>query len=71
VSPDIRVRFGARLRALRQQQGWTLAEMAHRLGVDRSYLNEIELGKRNVCLLNLEVIANGLNLSLAKLFSRI
>jgi transcriptional regulator with XRE-family HTH domain len=45
--------------------------MAHRLGVDRSYLNEIELGKRNVCLLNLEVIANGLGLSVAQLFSRV
>lgn len=68
---DIRVRFGERVRALRKKQGWTLAEMAHRLGVDRSYLNEIELGKRNVCLLNLEVIANGLGLSVAQLFSRV
>jgi transcriptional regulator with XRE-family HTH domain len=71
VPSDIRVRFGERVRALRKKQGWTLAEMAHRLGVDRSYLNEIELGKRNVCLLNLEVIANGLGLSVAQLFSRV
>lgn len=56
---------------MRQKRGWTLAEMAHILGVDRSYLNEIELGKRNVCLLNLEVIANGLEISLGQLFSRI
>ena len=33
------------MRALRKRRGWSLAEMAHRLGVDRSYLNEIELGK--------------------------
>jgi transcriptional regulator with XRE-family HTH domain len=71
VPGDIRVRFGERVRALRKKQGWTLAEMAHRLGVDRSYLNEIELGKRNVCLLNLEVIANGLGLTMAQLFSRV
>lgn len=71
MSPDIRVRFGVRLRALRKKRGWSLAEMAHRLGVDRSYLNEIELGKRNVCLLNLQVIANGLDLSMAQLFSRV
>ena len=68
---DIRVRFGERVRALRKKRGWTLAEMAHRLGVDRSYLNEIELGKRNVCLLNLEVIADGLSLTIAQLFSRV
>jgi transcriptional regulator with XRE-family HTH domain len=71
VSTDIRVRFGEKLRALRKRRGWSLAEMAHRLGVDRSYLNEIELGKRNVCLLNLEVIAIGLDLTMAQLFSRV
>jgi transcriptional regulator with XRE-family HTH domain len=59
------------VRILRKKRGWTLAEAAHRLGVDRSYLNEIELGKRNVCLLNLEVIANGLGLTMAQLFSRV
>jgi hypothetical protein len=32
---------------------------------------EIEEGKRNVCLMNLEVIANGFGVTLAKLFSRV
>jgi transcriptional regulator with XRE-family HTH domain len=43
--------------------------MAHRLGLDRSYISEIEAGKRNLCLLNLKVLADGLGISLAKLFS--
>jgi transcriptional regulator with XRE-family HTH domain len=71
VTKDIRSQFGKKVRLLRKKHGWTLAEMAHRLGVDRSYLNEIELGQRNVCLLNLKVIADGLNISLSQLFSRI
>jgi transcriptional regulator with XRE-family HTH domain len=45
--------------------------MADILGLDRSYLAEIEEGKRNVCLMNIEVIAKGLGLSLAQLFSRL
>jgi transcriptional regulator with XRE-family HTH domain len=68
-SVDIRVRFGNRLRYLRKKKGWTQAEMADLLGLDRSYVGEIEQGKRNPCLLNLEVIADGLQVSLPKLFS--
>jgi transcriptional regulator with XRE-family HTH domain len=45
--------------------------MADILGLDRSYLAEIEEGKRNVCLMNIEVIANGLGVTLSQLFSRI
>jgi transcriptional regulator with XRE-family HTH domain len=69
VAPDIRARFGNRLRQLRKRRGWTQAEMAHVLGLDRSYLAEIEEGKRNVCLMNLKVIADGFRISLGQLFS--
>ena len=71
MPPDVRARFGQRLRTLRKKRGWTQAEMADVLGLDRSYLAEIEEGKRNVCLMNLEVIANGLGLTLSRLFSRV
>ena len=71
MSTDIRVTFGERLRKVRRQRGWTQAEMSHILGLDRSYLAEIEEGKRNVCLLNLKVIADGLGTSLSRLFSRL
>ena len=54
---DIRIRFGSRLRAMRKKHGWTQAEMADVLSPDRSYLSEIEEGKRNVFLRNVGVIA--------------
>lgn len=71
MSTDIRVTFGERLRKLRKKRGWTQAEMADVLGLDRSYLAEIEEGKRNVCLLNLKVIADGLGKPLSNLFARL
>jgi len=71
VTPDIRVRFGNRLRQLRHRQGWTQEELADVLGLDRSYIAEIELGKRNVCLKNIEVIAKGFKVSMGQLFSRL
>jgi transcriptional regulator with XRE-family HTH domain len=69
VSTDVRVKFGEKLRRLRKRRGWTQAEMADILGLDRSYL--AEEGKRNVCLLNIKAIADGLKISLSKLFSRV
>jgi transcriptional regulator with XRE-family HTH domain len=71
VAPDVRIRFGNRLRQLRQSRGWTQADMADVLGLDRSYLAEIEEGKRNVCLRNIEVIAKGFKVSLGQLFSHL
>ena len=54
---DICVRLGIRIRALRQKRGWTQFEMSERLGIDRSYLAEIETGKIEICLRNLALIA--------------
>lgn len=71
MSLDIRARFGARVRHLRKQRGWTQAEMADRLGIDRSYLADLERGKRNVSLVNIDIIAKGFSLTLSQLFSRL
>jgi transcriptional regulator with XRE-family HTH domain len=59
---DICVQLGGRIRTLRQQQGWTQFEMSERLGIDRSYLAEVESGKIEVCLRNLALIAEAFGL---------
>jgi transcriptional regulator with XRE-family HTH domain len=46
-------------------------ELAERLGLDRSYLADIERGNRNVSLVNLQLIAIGFGLSLSRLLSRL
>jgi transcriptional regulator with XRE-family HTH domain len=66
---DIRTRFGRKLRKLRQQRGWTQVQVAERFGLDRSYLADVERGKRNISIVNLEIIADGFGLSLSKLLS--
>jgi transcriptional regulator with XRE-family HTH domain len=43
--------------------------MAERIGIDRSFLADVERGKRNVSILNVALIAKGLNVSLAQLFA--
>ena len=39
-------RFGEKLRTLRQRQGYTLRETGERLGVDHTFVSQLELNKR-------------------------
>lgn len=50
---------------------WTQVEMAEKVGIDRNFLAAVERGKRNVSILNLDLMAKGLNVSLSQLFSRL
>jgi transcriptional regulator with XRE-family HTH domain len=68
---DLLIRLGDRIRKQRKKLGWTQAEFAERVGIDRSFLADVERGKRNVSILNLELIAKGLRISLSQLFSRL
>jgi len=68
VSTDIRVHLGNRVRALRKKNGWTQVELAELLGIDRSYLSEIEAGKKDPGLRILKAIADGFELTLSQLF---
>ena len=71
MAEDIRIRVGGRLQKLRKQRGWTQVQMAEQLGLDRSYLADVERGKRNISIVNLEVIARGFGLTLSKLLIKI
>ena len=67
MSIDIRVRLGNRVRALRKKNDRTQVELAEMLGIDRSYLSEIETGKKDPSLRVLKTIADGFGLSLSQL----
>lgn len=45
--------------------------MAHRFGIDRGHISEIETGKKNVCLPLLEVLARGFQLTVSELMKGI
>lgn len=46
-------------------------QMAEKLGLDRSYLADVERGKRNISLINLEIIAKGFDISLSRLLTKL
>jgi transcriptional regulator with XRE-family HTH domain len=68
---DIRARFGVRLRSLRKRRGLTQVELADYLGLRRTYVSDLERGKRNVSLVTLQIIARGFGLSVSKLLTKV
>ena len=45
-SSYIRVVFGLKLKQYRQKKNWSLQDLATKTGLSKSYLNEIENGKK-------------------------
>ena len=60
--------LGNRIRELRQQTGLSQEKFALKIEMDRTYYASVESGKRNVSLENIKKIADGLGVSLSKLF---
>ena len=66
---DIRVRIGLRIKQLRAKAGFTQDQLAYSIDISRSYLAEVETGKRNISSVTLERICGGLGVSLAEFFN--
>lgn len=60
---DILKRFGRRVRGLRKGQGFSQERLAQISGLHRTYISSIELGKRNVSLQNIHILAKALGVS--------
>lgn len=65
---EIRKRFGARMRALRRERGWTQKQLADASGVSARSISSIENGIYSVTLDTAARIARGLGVPLAILF---
>lgn len=61
------VKLGSRIRRLRQAKNWTQTDMAVHLGMNRGHLSDIETGKREAGIITLQVIARGLDTTMATL----
>jgi DNA-binding XRE family transcriptional regulator len=68
---DVSSRFGARLRELRRERNMTQLRMATDFGIDRSFISDVERGRKSISLPMLEVIALGMNMTLSDLLQDI
>ncbi len=64
---DVSSRFGQRLRQMRRERNLTQLRMATSFGIDRSYISDVERGRKSISLPMLEVVALGLRVSLSDL----
>lgn len=60
-------RFGNKLRFLRKSKNMTQLQMSIYLGINRSYISELERGLKSISLPMMEVVALGFGLNLSDL----
>lgn len=67
---DIRIKVGNKIKEFRKIRKLTQEELAHLSDLDRTYINSVENGKRNISIVNLEKIARALNVHLKDFFEK-
>lgn len=60
---ELNVQIGQLLKDLRDERGWSLREFGLIVGMNKTYLGDIELGKRNPTINSLEKIVAGYELT--------
>ena len=66
---DIKLLVGKRVRELRNSIGISQEELADWGDLDRTYITSVECGNGNISIVNIEKLANALQVSLKEFFS--
>lgn len=64
---DVRLKFGRKLRELREAKGWSQEEFADQAGLHRTYVSAVERGVRNPTLSVMARLAKALDITLSEL----
>ena len=67
MANDICVRFGRRLRELREDRGWSQDYLAQTSGIGRTHISQLENGRREAGLRMLETLAGVFEVNAAEL----
>ena len=65
---DIKVKFWQRIRELRKKLWYSQEGLASKCKLHRTYIWIIERWEKNVCLENIEILANALDVEIKDLF---
>ncbi|CAL2082811.1 Helix-turn-helix [Tenacibaculum dicentrarchi] len=65
----ILIKFGERVREIRKEKELSQEELAHKADLHRTYIGMIERAEKNITLVNIEKIANALDVNITDLFS--
>ena len=64
---DIREALGGKVKKIRQKRKMSQEELAFKAELHRTYISDIERGRRNVSIKNIEKIAKAFKISLKEL----
>ncbi|MFH6972253.1 helix-turn-helix domain-containing protein [Flavobacterium petrolei] len=66
---NLKEKFGHKIKQLREQKGYSIEYFANIANIDRTYISDIEKGKRNVSLLIIEKLSKALEINIQELFN--
>jgi transcriptional regulator with XRE-family HTH domain len=66
---EILIKFGERVREIRKEKGLSQEELSFKADLHRTYIGMIERAEKNITLVNIEKIANALDVSINDLFN--
>lgn len=67
---DLKEKIGQRIKELRIEKKLKQEELAWSSNIDRTYLNHVETGKRNITVASLrKIVVDGLNTTLSDFFN--
>jgi len=66
---DIRKKIGLRIKEYRTNLKLTQEALAFKAEIDKTYVNEVENGKRNISVINLEKLIIALNTNIPQFFN--
>jgi transcriptional regulator with XRE-family HTH domain len=64
---NILISFGEKVREIRKEKGLSQEELAHKANLHRTYIGMIERAEKNITLVNIEKIANALEVDINEL----
>jgi transcriptional regulator with XRE-family HTH domain len=65
--PNVKTRFGDKLREVRERKGVSQERLAEMAGLHRTYVSSVERGKRNISIENIEKLAKALQVRMGDL----
>ena len=66
---EILVLFGKNVRKIRLKQNLSQEQLSYKADLHRTYIGMIERAEKNITLVNIEKIANALNINIQDLFN--
>jgi transcriptional regulator with XRE-family HTH domain len=65
---NLKEKFGHKIKLIREQKGYSIEYLANIADIDRTYISDIEKGKRNVSLLIIEKLSKAFEVKIQELF---